>query len=167
MKRSSRGWILLPVTVVLIVAVVVLVTSFQKESGLSNASKGGVAAVAAASAARELASGDGPAAFAAYGDAYLTALVARNNAPAFNAADTRLDHVLLEILDCLSASREAWLAQLENTWDPSSQGLPAYWRAMHPSLQTSGSSTLTPGDIRRISAERASLLLDQALSLAS
>ena len=167
MKRSSRGWILLPVTIAIMVALILLVSNFQKEAGLSHASAGGVAAVAAASAARDLASGEGPDRFAAFSDAYLVAMVARDNAPAMNAVDSRLDNVLLEMLDCLTAVREAWQAQVANIWDPATQGLSVYWKAMHPSIQVSGTGTLTAADVRRMALEQITTLLHEAVGLAS
>jgi hypothetical protein len=166
MKRASRGWILLPVVVVALVAVGFLLSNFQKEAGISKVSKGGVAAAAAAAAARNLASGEGEEAFQAFADAFLVATVARNNAPALNAVDTRLDQTLREILDCLTADREAWQAELEGYWDPESQGVPAYWQTMHPSIQAPTGAALSPDEVRRISVARAAALVDQALALA-
>jgi len=50
MKRSSRAWILLPAIIVAIVVIGLVVSNFQKEAGLAQPSKGGIAAVAAAAA---------------------------------------------------------------------------------------------------------------------
>jgi len=167
MKRSSRAWILLPTVIVVIAVIGIVVSNFQKEAGIVKPSPGGVAAVAAALAALGRSEGTEWMAYRAYSESLLVATVARKNAPSFNPADTRLDNLLVRTLDCLSALREAWQAELDRTWDPDVHGKPAYWSVLHPSLEISGHDLLTSADVRDVARRRADQILDKAIDLAS
>jgi hypothetical protein len=178
MKRSSRAWILLPAIIVAIGAIGLVVSNFQKEAGLADPSKGGIAAVAAAVTAVDSSSGIGATDYQAFSEALLVAAVAKNNAPLINSADTRLETLLVKTVDCLSALREAWQAELDRTWDPQTHGTATYWRVLHPALEISAggapsegaapsAGALTPADVRALSHERASALLEEAIDLVS
>ncbi|OFW57889.1 MAG: hypothetical protein A2133_01445 [Actinobacteria bacterium RBG_16_64_13] len=166
MKRSSRAWILLPVIIVVVAAVGLVVSNFQKEAGIMGANKAGRAAVAAAVTARNLAQGQGAADYSAYSSAVLAATVARRNIPLINPADTRLDNLLVEAVDCLAAGREAWQTELDQTWDQATHGVPGYWKALHPALDISTGGPLTSTEVRRFASERASKILETAIGLA-
>jgi hypothetical protein len=163
---------------VAIVVIGLVVSNFQKEAGLAQPSKGGIAAVAAAAAAVDRAAGTGATDYQGFSEALLVVSVAKNNAPLINSADTRLETLLVKIVDCLSALREAWQAELDRTWDPQTHGTATYWRVLHPALEISAGSapsegtalsagTLTPADVRTLSHERASALLEEAIDLVS
>jgi hypothetical protein len=166
MKRSSRAWVLFPAVILVAVVAVVVASNYQKEVGLAEPSKGGRAAVAAMAAAYDLSTGTGAADYQVFSEALLVAAAARNNAPAMNPSDTRLDHLLLDAYDCLAAVREAWQAEIDQSWDPEIQGASGYWNSLHPTAQIAGDRTLTAGDVRRICGEQAGGLLEQALDLA-
>jgi hypothetical protein len=167
MKRSSRAWLLLPVIVVVIAVVGWLVSSYQKEAGIIDATKGGPRAVSAALVARDYSQGQTSEDYRAYADALLVAEVARRNLPMLNPADTRVAHVLMQALDCLYAAREAWQADIDAAWDPAIQGVPTYWQALHPNLELSARAAPTPADIRRQAGDKASEYLLQAIDLVS
>jgi hypothetical protein len=144
-----------------------VVSSFQKEAGLIDVGKGSPRAVSAALTARDYSQGDTADDYRAFADALLAAEVARRNLPLLNPADTRVAHLLTLALDCLYAAREAWQADVNAAWEPSVQGVPAYWQALHPALTVPGDATLTSSDIRRLAGEQASDILRQAVDLVS
>lgn len=149
---------------VLIAAAVIgwVVSSYQKEAGLMRTSPGGAAAVAAAAAAREASTGTGAVDYRVFSEALLVATVARSNLPVINPADTRLEHMLAEATDYLTALREAWQADLDQAWDPGIQGQPAYWTALHPALEIIADGPLSPDGVRDICRERAGEIIEDA-----
>jgi hypothetical protein len=166
MKRRSPAWVLIPAVILAIVVVSVMVSSFQVELGLMKPGKGERAAVAAAVAAQEASSGTGVDDYAIFSQALLVATVAQKNAAPTNPADLRVDNLLVQALDCLSALREAWLAEVEATWDPQTQGSPSYWNGLHPAMGVTEEGPLAAGDVRHIGAARATEFIERALSLA-
>ena len=165
MKRSSRAWLLIPIAIAVLVVVGILVSNYQKEVGIAKPTSGGRAAVAAASVALELSSGTGVSDYTAFSDALLTAKIAHRNMPVMNPADTRLEHRLAETLDCLSAAREAWQTEIDQTWSPETHGLATFWVAMHPSVRIAG-EVLTAAGVRETSTTQAREILEQAAELA-
>ncbi len=165
MKRSSRAWILLPVILVVIAVGGWVISSYQKEAGIIEASKGGPEAVSTAVAAHVYSQGTTPDDYRAFADALLVAEVARRNLPVLNPADTRVARLLLQAVDCLLAAREAWQADLDARWDPAVQGVAAYWQTVHPWLDMPADTGLAPADIRRVAGEQASAFLQQAIDL--
>ena len=157
---------MLPAIIAVLVVVGLLVSNYQKEVGLAEPNKGGCAAVAAATVALELATEPDGAGYAAFSDALLVATVARRNVPITNPADIRLDHELADALDCLSAGREAWQTEIDQTWDPETHGTAVYWRAMHPSVDLSGEQAVTSAVVRRVACEQAHEILKEAAELA-
>jgi len=166
MKRSSRTWILLPALIILAAVAGLVVCNFQKEVGIAAPSKGGTAAVAAAAEAFDRSDGTGAAGYQAFNEALLVAVVARKNAPIMNPADTRLDNVLVRLIDCLSALREAWQSELDQTWDPETHGTAVYWNVLHPALEMRAGDTPTSTGLRGLSRARAAALLKEAVDLA-
>ena len=156
---------MLPAVIVSIVIIGVLVSSFQVELGLMKPGKGERAALAAVAGARDLSSGDGAEDYAAFSQALLAATVAQKTAAPTNAADTRVDNLLAEAIDCLYALREAWQAEIESTWDPQTYGTPSYWNVLHPALRIASDGPLSPADVRRLGAEQATELIEQAAGL--
>jgi hypothetical protein len=165
MKRSSRAWLLIPAVIAVVVVAGLLVSNYQKEVGIAKPTNGGRAAVAAASVALELSSGTGVSDYTAFSDALLTAEVAHRNMPIMNPADTRLEHRLAAALDCLSAAREAWQTEIDQTWSPETHGVAAFWVAMHPSVSIEG-GPLTAAGVRETSIAQARKVLEQAAQLA-
>lgn len=166
MKRSGRAWIFLPLVIIAAAVIGVVVSSYQQEVGLMEAHPGGLAAVAMASAARDVSSGTGPDDYWAFSDALLAAAVAQINMPVINAADTRLEHVMAQAIDCLKALREAWQAEIDEVWDPQIQGVPTYWAVLHPALDVTSDRPLTSSEIRDICRDRAGEILREARDLA-
>jgi hypothetical protein len=166
MEKPSRAWILLPVAILVATVAGVLVSSYQKELGLSEPGVGGCAAVAAVASARGLSEGAGENDYMAFSRALLVAAVAYRNMPLLNPADTRLKHLLAQTLDCLTALREAWQAEIEQTWDPETDGSPLYWDALHPMVEIPDEGALSAGEVRSVCAEQATELLEKAVSLA-
>jgi len=162
MKRSGRAWILLPVVIIAAAVVGWVVSSYQKEAGLMKPNPGGVAAVAGVAAAWEASAGTGADDYRAFSEALLVATVARINQPVVNPADTRLEHMLAEATDYLTALREAWQADLDQAWDPGIQGQPAYWTALHPALEIIADGPLSPDGVRDICRERAGEIIEDA-----
>jgi hypothetical protein len=160
----------LPVVIVVLAVIGLVVSNFQKEVGLAEPNKGGTAAVAAALAAIDISRGVGTDDYREFGEALLVALAARNNAALINAADTRLDHLLAEALDCLVALREAWQAEIDQTWSPETHGTAAYWNVLHPAVNVAaetGDPPLTADDLRDVFRERATAILAEATDLVS
>jgi hypothetical protein len=156
----------MPAAILTIVVVCVIVSNFQVELGLMEPGKGERAAVAAAVAAQEASSGAGAHDYAAFCQALLVATVAQRDAAPTNPADRRVDSLLVQALDCLRALREAWLSEVEATWDPQTHGSLSYWNGLHPTMGVTGEGPLAPGDIRRIGAARATEFITRALDLA-
>ena len=61
MQKKQLAWILFPVVIVLIAVVTVVLSNFQKETGIALPGKSGVATVAALAEAERAASGSGAA----------------------------------------------------------------------------------------------------------
>jgi hypothetical protein len=167
MKRSSRAWILLPATLVVIALVGLVLSNFQKEAGIIGPNKGGPQAVSAALTARDYSQGQAGGDYRVFADALLVAEVSRRNLALVNAADTRVARLLVQALDCLYAAREAWQAEIDATWNPAVQGVPAYWQALHPALKVTTNASVTPAIVRSLAGERASEFLQQAIDLVS
>lgn len=165
MKRSSRAWILLPVSLIVIAAIGIVMSNYQKEAGIAGTNKGGAKAVSATAVALDYSLGDGESDYLTFAEALLVATTSQRELPLMSAADTRLSHALAGALDCLYAAREAWQTEIDQAWDPSVQGLATYWRTMHPSLELPSGSGLTAADIRRLSTLQASQYLDRAIGL--
>lgn len=167
MRRTSKAWLILPLAIALIAGAGLLLSNYQKEAGLIEPGKGGRAAVAAAAVAQSLlAPGGGAEGYASYSKALAVALVAHDNMAVTNAAETRLDHRLAALLDCLSAAREAWQAGLDQTWDPDTEGDPAYWRALHPGCAFEATGPLDPETVLEVCRTEAARLLESAVRLA-
>ncbi|MBN1628122.1 MAG: hypothetical protein JW990_00010 [Thermoleophilia bacterium] len=164
MKRSNHAWLLFPIVIAGIVIVGLLVSNYQKEMGIAEPSEGGRAAVAATFAALELSRGTSPDAYKTFSDALLVAAVAKRNMAIINVADTRLDHQLTKVFDCLYAAREAWQAQVDQTWDDAVHGTAVYWQTMHPAIGAAGDRLTAPG-VRESSVARASETLEEAARL--
>jgi len=152
--------------ILMIVVVGVVVSNFQVELGLMEPGKGERAAVAAVVAAQEASSGNGADDYAVFSQALLVATVALRDAAPTNPADLRVDNLLGQALDCMRALREAWLAEVETTWDPQTHGSPGYWNGLHPAMGVTEKAPLAPGDIRRIGAAQATEFIERALDLA-
>lgn len=165
MSKNSRAWILLPAAIIAMAVMGFALSNRQEELGLMDPGKSSRAALAAALAARDTAGGAGPAGYKTYSEALLVAIVAQKNAPLSNAADTRVRQLLAEALDCLSAAREAWQAELDGVWDPAVNGSPGYWNTLHPALSISGEEPLTAAEVRRIAGDRVTVLLEKATDL--
>ena len=166
MSRNSRAWILLPVAIVAIAAFGFALSNRQEELGLMEPGKSIRAALSAALAARDAAGGAGIEGYSTYSQALLVAIVAHKNAASVNAADTRVRGLLTDALDCLSAAREAWQAELDGVWDPDIGGSAGYWNTLHPALSISGEEPLTAAEVRRIAGDRVTELLKGATDLA-
>lgn len=156
----------MPVILIVIAAIGVVISNFQKEAGIAGTNKGGPKAVSATAVARDYSLGDSESDFMTFAEALLVATTSQRELPLMSAADTRLSHVLADALDCLYATREAWQIELDQAWDPSIQGLATYWQTMHPSLDLPSGSALTAADVRRLSTLQASQYLDRAIDLA-
>ena len=156
---------MLPVILVVIAVAGWVLSSYQKEAGIIDATKGGPEAVSAALTARDYAQSDGADDYQVFGDALLVAEVSRRNLPLLNTADTRVAHLLVLALDCLYAAREAWQADIDSAWDPAVQGVAAYWQVLHPALTVPDGAALTPAEIRRLAVEQATSILQQAADL--
>ena len=155
------------------VVITVVLSSYQKETGLAKPGKGGLAAVAAAAEAQIAASGEGAAAYDAFSKSLMAAKSEANNMAVTNPAETRLQTALTNVLDCLMASLEAWQTEIEaypeptaQTWNPDVVGSTSYWLTLHPSLlPRAQSSALSAAQVREWSISGASFWLQKALDL--
>ncbi len=167
MTKKRRGWILIPAVIVALAVIGLVISSFQREAGLIAAGENGRAAVAASAEARQvLSAASDPGGYAEFSAALLVAVVAHRNMPITNPAETRLDHELSRVLDCLTAAREAWQAEVDGAWDPDIQGRSAYWSTLHPSFSPPPGDALTASDIRDACGAQAAELLEKAIDLA-
>jgi hypothetical protein len=142
MQRKSLAWMVVPAAMVIMVVVTLVLSNYQEEVGIARPGKGGRTAVAAAAEAREAASATGAAGYDIFSKSLAVAMVKARNMPVTNPAETRLRTALTNTIDCLSASREAWAAQLEQSWDPAVDGSPGYWRTLHPALAGEAAAAL-------------------------
>ena len=141
------------------------VPNFQKEAGIARPSREEWPAVAAAvrrSIARTAPARQLPRRF---NEALLVATVARRNAPLLNPADTRLDNLLVRIMDCLFALREAWQTEIDHTWKADTHGLAMYWNVLHPAVRLSPGITVTTAELRGLCRARAAEILKEAVDL--
>jgi hypothetical protein len=167
MARKRRAWILIPAVIIVLAIIGLLISNFQREAGLIKPGETGRAAVAAAVQAQQaLVAASDSAGYADFSAALLVAAVAHRNMPVTNAAETRLDSLLGRIVDCLTAAREAWQAELNDAWDPSTHGRSTYWSALHPAFAAPTGRALTAADVRDLCAAQASELIDKAIDLA-
>lgn len=157
---------MLPAAIVILAVVTFVVSNYQKEAGIAAPGKGGRAAVAAVAEARSAASGTGAGDYDAFSKSLAVAIVEARNMAVTNPAETRLQIDLTKALDCLSASREAWQAELDEAWDPAVYGSPEYWRTMHPALTEQAAGRLTADQVREWSSAGADYWLQKALDLA-
>lgn len=144
-----------------------VVSNLQKEAGIAEPGKGGVAAVAAALSATDASLATDEDGYRRFSQALLVASVATRNLPIVNPADTRLEVLLVKTIDCLSALREAWQADIDGIWDLGTHGTAAYWRVLHPAVEMPAGRSLLPADIRAECYERAVDVLDKAADLVS
>jgi hypothetical protein len=165
MRRKYVAWMLLPAALLVVIVVTLVLSNFQKEAGLAAPGKGGRAAFAAVVEAREAASGNGAQDYDVFSMALAVAKVETKNVAITNAAETRLQIALTSALDCLSAVREAWQAELEQWWDPAAEGSPAYWHALHPALTGQTGGPLSAGGVREWAGAAADDWLQKALDL--
>ena len=166
MKRRRLAWIILPAAIIVVAALTFVLSNYQKEAGIVRPGKGGVAAAAAAAEAQSAASGSDAAAYDAFSKSLMAARSEANNMAVTNPAETRLQTALINTLDCLSASREAWQAELDGSWDPSAYGSAGYWQTLHPSLLPDDrGGTLTAAQVRDWANGDAARWLQKALAL--
>jgi len=165
MGRRRLAWILLPAAIIILAVATFVVSNYQKEAGIAAPGKGARATVAAAAEARSAASGTGAGDYDAFSKSLAVAIVEARNMPTTNPAETRLQIDLTKTLDCLSALREAWQAELDQAWDPAVGGSPGYWRTMHPALTEQAAGRLTAEQVRQWSAAGADYWLQKALDL--
>lgn len=166
-RKISRAWIIIPGAIVVAAVIGLLISSFQKEAGIAEPANWGRAAVAATlEVDRALAAGSDAAAYDDFSAALLVALVAHKNMAIVNPADTRLDNLLTRTLDCFTAVREAWQAELDHAWDPQLHGHLEYWHSLHPFLEVTTDAELAPAEVRRLCAAQAEEFLQRAVDFA-
>jgi hypothetical protein len=166
MRQRRLAWILLPAAIVILAVFTFVVSNYQKEAGIAAPGKGGVAAVAAVAEATTAASGAGAIAYDAFSKSLAVAIVEARNMATTNPAETRLQIDLTKTLDCLSASREAWQTEIDQSWDPAVDGSPGYWRTMHPALIERAAGPLSSEQVREWSGASADYWLQKAVDLA-
>ena len=142
MRRGNLAWLLLPAAIIIIAVVTLVLSNYQKEAGLAKPGKSGAAAVAAVAEAREAASATDAPGYDRFSKSLAAGMVATRDIGITNPSETRLQIALTNTLDCLSASREAWQAQLEQSWDRTVDSSPDYWRTLHPALAGDGKGPL-------------------------
>jgi hypothetical protein len=156
---------MLPAAIVIMAVATLVVSNYQKEAGIAAPGKGGRAAVAAVAEARNTASGTGAGDYDAFSESLAVAIVEAKNMAVTNPAETRLHIALANTLDCLSASREAWRAELDQAWDPAARGSQGYWRILHPALTEQTAGPLSAEQVRQWSGASADYWLGKALDL--
>jgi hypothetical protein len=156
---------MLPAAIIIMAVATLVVSNYQKEAGIAAPGKGGRAAVAAVAEARNAASGTGAYDYDAFSKSLAVAMVETKNMAVTNPAETRLHNVLANALDCLSASREAWQAELDQAWDPAVRASQDYWRILHPALTEQTTGPLSVEQVRRWSGASADYWLEKALDL--
>jgi hypothetical protein len=165
-KQKNRAWLMYLGALGLIVVLAVVATTLLPALGLAKPGTSGRAAVAAAAEVDQvLASPD-----ADYGEFSTTlrvALVAHDNMVVSNSGEVELDHLLGSILDCYTAAREAWQAEIEDRWSPETFADPQFWLAAHPRLEVPASTPLTLTDVREACRIQAARTLKDAIRLAS
>jgi len=149
--------------IVVLVVLGLLATRFQLELGIVKPSNGSRAAVAAAvEVDRAL---DVGADYDEFSAAIRVAIVAHLRMPVANTADGRIWHLLDPALDCWSAAREAWQADLEGQWDPETFGDADYWRGAHTALVLEGLEDVTVDQLIEVCQQEGAEYLGQAVEL--
>ena len=82
-----------------------------------------------------------------------------------NPADNRASQAVGSALDCYSALREAWQAELEGIWEPAIHGDPGYWRSFHSAVQLPAAGPLSPADVRAMLRLEALAYAQEAMAL--
>lgn len=156
----------MPAVIILIAVATLVMSSYQKEAGIIEPGKGGRVTVAAAAEAQQDASGSGEAAYLTFAKALTVASSEADNMATTNPAETRLQTIVSNTLDCLRAEREVWGAELANDWDPAVDGSGGYWLTLHPALQTApDGSALTTAQVRQWAHTSTQYWLQRALDL--
>ena len=145
--------------------VTLVLSNYQKEAGIAAPGKGGVPRWPPSPRRRGAASGAGAAGYDAFSKSLAVAIVEARNMAITNPAETRLQIDLVKTLDCLSAAREAWQAELDQAWDPAVDGSPGYWRTLHPALTEWAAGPLSAEQVREWSAAGADYWLQKAVDL--
>lgn len=167
MKR--RHWLFLLGMLGALLVAAVLVSSFQKELGLSKPSTGAKAAVAAALRVQRIAQ-EPATGYRTYAEALRVALVAQKRLSVRNPIDPEVRFLLGRALECYSAAREAWQADVEGEWDSGTYGDPAHWEATHPDIASdlalpAGSAPLDAEEVKAACFDAAAGYLEKALDL--
>jgi hypothetical protein len=88
--------------------------------------------------------------FVEFSEALYAGLAAQRALAQRTPADNRAGHAIEAALDCYTALREAWQAELEGIWDPAIHGDPAYWRSFHSAVQLPAEGPLQPAELREM-----------------
>lgn len=159
----DRTLLIIAAVVVTLLAVGVAVSNYSVELGLASASPGAVRAVATVAEVEPTLEGTDD--FRAFSETLRSGLAAHRKLAVNNPADGRVDASLGKALDCYSALRQSWQAELEGAWDPATHGDPAYWRAFHPSVELATEGPLTAEELREELRAEALVHVDAALAI--
>ena len=149
----------------LLVVAAVVVTTLLPALGLAKPGDSGRAAVAAAADVDRVLASPG-ADYNQFSTALRVALVAHDNLVTVNSGDIELDHLLAGVLDCYSAAREAWQADIEGRWSPETFADSGYWHAAHPLLEIPDGAPLTLDVVKGACRAQAARILGDAIKLA-
>ena len=153
-KLRGRQWIKYLAVVAVVAALAVAGSAFQRQIGLAKPDEGAVALVGATADVHEALAAD--ASYEEFASLLRVALAAERTFAIDNAADAEVRQHVRPALDCYTVIRESWQAELEDGWDPDTQGDPAYWQALHPSVELGSlSGELSPEAIREECGETA------------
>ena len=164
--KKNRAWLMYLGGLGVIVVIAVVVTTLLPALGLAKPGNSGRAAVAAAADVDRVLSSAGSD-YILFSTTLMVALVAHNNMVVANSGDVELDHLLGGVLDCYSAGREAWQAELENRWSPDTFADPEFWRAAHPLLKAPKLAPLTLNVVLEACRAQAARTLANAIKLAN
>lgn len=165
----KKSWAFLMLLLGVLLAAGVALSSFQKELGLTRPSAGAKVAVADALEVRRLAElpDNG---YRQYSEALRVAIVGYRRLALRNPIDPEVRFLLGRALECYSAAREAWQADVEGEWGAGTYGDPGYWAAAHPDIIEdlafpASEEPLTLDDVKAACFAAAGRYLDEAVAL--
>ena len=142
----TSSFLMTSLAVAILVIGGIVLSNFQREAGVAEASAGSLAAVAAAEeAARVLEEGQSYGEFEA---AMRVAVVAHDRIVLFNAVDNDVRLEIGHALDCLEMARRAWQASDAGDWVEGVHDRAGLWQAVLPAMDLGeGDTRVGPSEV--------------------
>lgn len=163
-NEQSRTLAIIGAVVLILISCGIGYSRYGVELGLVHASPGAVHASALIAEVEPML--EQGADFSAFSAALSSNLVVQRKLAAHNIADGRVRTALSNALDCYSALRQSYQAELEGEWDGEIYGDPAYWRLFHPAVQLPSADHLDSRELETRLRAEALGYVNEALAVA-